>query len=1035
LRLVTEALPENAAAAGAEPGTTVPAAYAAAGVVLLAQHARLLAASAIAAEVAAARGYRSVTEKKVLARCGFSAVQQRVPALLIPVWDVCGEVALYQARPDDPRVKDGKTIKYETRRGAQMVVDVPPRVRSQLGDPRTPLLVTEGVRKADSAVSVGLCCVALLGVWNWRGTNEHGGQSALADWEQVALKGRTVYVVFDSDATTNPGVYEALARLKGFLERRGAAVQVVYLPCGPEGGKVGLDDFLAAGHEVEELLSLASAELRVPPGVGRSSPYEQGPGGIVWNKLTGDGPSRVLLTNFSARIVGDVVEDDAQETRRVFELEAELEGKVTRFSVEAASFGSLSWVPAQLGPRAIVMPGFGLKDHARAAIQYSSQGIAEHIRYTHTGWRPLEGGWAYLHAGGAIGATGPVHGVEVVLPEVLSAMQLPAPASLDDQARAIRASLDLLELAQDRITMPSLASVYRACLVECDYSIHLAGPTGAGKSELAALVQQHYGAGFDARNLPASWSGTDNALEALAFTARHAVFVIDDFTPAGSQADVNRLHGKADRVLRGQGNRSGRQRMRADTTLRPVKRPRGLIVSTGEDIPRGQSLRARLLVLELGPGDLDFKLLSQAQADAAAGLYAKAMAGYIAWVAPRYEQVRADLRSRVIQLRAEMARRAPHRRTSEIAANLQFGLELFLDYALEAGAISQAQHQELRARCGAALDEVIGAQARHQQASDPARRFCELLSSAISAGHAHLAHPNGTQPDTPEAWGWRKHRIGTGAFTEYEWLPQGKRVGWIDGDDVYLDTLAACEAAYSLGQRSGDPLTITPTTLRKRLHEQGLLKSTHPKRETLTIRRQLEGKRREVINLAADSLEKPDHNTEQEPDHTPPEHADIGFEPHDQPRWSTPTFPDHTNPTSPNPSNQAVSDPDGRVGRVIPTLDTTAVPNAPEQQALSFDDFSSSNNCTRPQNPTTPPRPGDPDYRSFLNRVHAAGQLTDRERHELRLVDDRVRHAQPPAGEKRILAEIDELIEEGVVSEQGGHEGIARSPADGEDMS
>jgi hypothetical protein len=382
-----------------------------------------------------------------------------------------------------------------------------------------------------------------------------------------------------------------------------------------------------------------------------------------------------------------------------------------------------------------------------------------------------------------------------------------------------------------------------------------------------------------------------------------------------------------------------------------------------------------------------------------------------------------------------MARRSPHRRTSEIAANLQFGFELFLDYALEAGAITETQHQELHARCAAALDEVIGAQARHQQASEPAQRFLELLSSAISAGHAHLAHPKGTAPDTPEAWGWRKHRIGTGVFTEYEWRPQGKRVGWIEGDDVYLDTLAACEAAHTLGQRSGDPLTIGPTTLRKRLHEQGLLKSTYPKQETLTIRRQLEGKRRQVIHLAADSLEKPDSNTHQEPDHTPLEHAQIGFEPHDQPRWSTPAVPDHDNPTSPNPSNQADSDPDGRVGRVIPTTDTTSVPNAPEQQALAIDDFSSSHNQTRPQNPTTPPRPGEPNYRSFLNDAHAAGHLTDRERHQRRIAHDLALRQRPPAGEEHVLAEINQLIKEGILIDQDGHDDIAPSVPDGEDVS
>ena len=39
--------------------------------------------------------------------------------------------------------------------------------------------------------------------------------------------------------------------------------------------------------------------------------------------------------------------------------------------------------------------------------------------------------------------------------------------------------------------------------------------------------------------------------------------------------------------------------MRADGSLRAVRAPRGLIVSTGEDVPRGQSLRARLLVPDI----------------------------------------------------------------------------------------------------------------------------------------------------------------------------------------------------------------------------------------------------------------------------------------------------------------------------------------------------------------------------------------------------------------------------------------------------
>src|SRR5262249_44034411 len=153
-------------------------------------------------------------------------------------------------------------------------------------------------------------------------------------------------------------------------------------------------------------------------------------------------------------------------------------------------------------------------------------------------------------------------------------------------------SLALLDLAPDRITVPLLGAAYRAALGPCDCAEHLSGPTGVGKTELVALAQQHYGASMDARHLPGSWASTGNALEGLAFAAADALLSVDDFAPGGTSADVARMRREADRLLRAQGNRAGRQRMRADGTLRPAKPPRGLILSTGEDVPRGQSLRA-----------------------------------------------------------------------------------------------------------------------------------------------------------------------------------------------------------------------------------------------------------------------------------------------------------------------------------------------------------------------------------------------------------------------------------------------------------
>ena len=242
---------ESAAAPGTSP--------------LLPQHQALITASAISLEVASARGYRSVTSKTELAGLGFSKAQQRVPGLLIPIWNVSGQIAFYQLRPDAPRIsKKGKAVKYETVAGSKMVVDVQPTVRAAIGDPKVDLWITEGTRKADSAVARGLLCVALLGVWNWRGTNDAGGKAALGCWDSIALHGRQIRIAFDSDVTVKKEVAAALARLKKFLEGRGAIVTVVYLPAGEGAAKVGLDDFLAT-HAIEKLLALVPSPSASAP--------------------------------------------------------------------------------------------------------------------------------------------------------------------------------------------------------------------------------------------------------------------------------------------------------------------------------------------------------------------------------------------------------------------------------------------------------------------------------------------------------------------------------------------------------------------------------------------------------------------------------------------------------------------------------------------------------------------------------------------------------------------------------------------------
>ena len=245
---------------------------------LLPQHLEYLNARAVSPEAVRARGYWSATESKQLERLFANREQRRlVPAMVIPVHDVWGNNGVAQIRPDEPRVIDGRSRKFEWPSKVSMAVDVPPIVQPILGDPSVPLVITEGSIKADAAVSAGLNAISLQGVWAWRGTNDKGGKTALPDLEAIAFNNRVVYMAFDSDAMVKMDVYRALRRFAELLAGRGAEIRIVYLPHGDGGCKTGLDDFLAGGRTAADLLALASDELREPGGAASNGKAEAPP--------------------------------------------------------------------------------------------------------------------------------------------------------------------------------------------------------------------------------------------------------------------------------------------------------------------------------------------------------------------------------------------------------------------------------------------------------------------------------------------------------------------------------------------------------------------------------------------------------------------------------------------------------------------------------------------------------------------------------------------------------------------------------------
>ena len=232
---------------------------------LLPAHAAMLHASAIADDLIAHRGYVTLTEGSQLRERGFSPGQALgVPCLGIPLWTVHGEPHGWQIRPDTPRLDlHGTPRKYETPRGNRLILDVHPSVQPHLGDPTVDLWITEGVKKGDALASQGVCALALMGgVWGWRGSNRQGGKTVLPDWGSVALNGRDVYIVYDNDVMRNLKVRGALAGLYQFLVSKDARPHLLLLPDSAD--KIGVDDYLAAGHTLAEVRAGETTRLPQP---------------------------------------------------------------------------------------------------------------------------------------------------------------------------------------------------------------------------------------------------------------------------------------------------------------------------------------------------------------------------------------------------------------------------------------------------------------------------------------------------------------------------------------------------------------------------------------------------------------------------------------------------------------------------------------------------------------------------------------------------------------------------------------------------
>jgi hypothetical protein len=302
----------------------------------------LVEGSGIDPEVIAERGVRTVRKGRGQLPSTYPWRQKkRAPGILFTLHRPSGKTATI-FRPDKPDPNNpGCKYLQESKRcgGSGNVLDVHPSARHLIDDAGVPVVFVEGVKKADAltsaarAAGIDLLAVAISGVWNWQ-----SGGEPIPDMFDIPVEGRQALIGYDSDMVRNPGVQMAAERLAEHLARRGAGVEVVFLPDQPDGSKTGADDYLVGGATLVELLTLAR-------------PYD--PADFQRVKLSRNGRLRLAL-HLLTRREGDMPAKSQRDCSkraawRAFVAHAARCGKSVEDGVEVA------WLSARAGAEAAGM--------------------------------------------------------------------------------------------------------------------------------------------------------------------------------------------------------------------------------------------------------------------------------------------------------------------------------------------------------------------------------------------------------------------------------------------------------------------------------------------------------------------------------------------------------------------------------------------------------------------------------------------------------------------------------------------------------
>ena len=535
---------------------------------------------------------------------------------------------------------------------------------------------------------------------------------------------------------------------------------------------------------------------------GSRAPFEVRGNCLYVTTASKRGSSTAKVCNFVPRIVSEKTVDDGAVTEKTLVLSGiHADGStLPPVEVNGADLSSFNWLLDKWGAKCIIEVGPRCREYLRYYIQTTADSADRLTEYHVTGWKKIDGEWHYLLPGD--------DSLNVTLKGKLQhycGEQGFTPEDLID-------AYDLFEKppAPSRVIQPLVAFTFLTPLNEfmrqagCmpKFALFLTGRTGTRKSTIAALILSFFGR-FTSTDLPMSFRDTANSIIANSFSLKDVLTCIDDFYPSDN-AEMKKLNATAQTVMRAYGDRTGRARLRSDSTLMESRPPQGNAIITGELSPDiGESGTARYFALELKEGDVDLSRLTLCQNDAENGAYRRTMTAYTQWLKQSFLSD-GDCTSEFVAVLSKLYREyrtdyihhnlTCHGRLPETVASLMVGMRFFLQFLKEIGVIKQEEQDFDLDEFRKLLYALADIQSEKVEQDKPAHVFIRKLWSLIEGGKVLI-----TERNRPK---------------EFDPFPPGY-IGCQDGDYYYLNKDLAHSAVKKLCAEQGESFPVSAKGLSK----------------------------------------------------------------------------------------------------------------------------------------------------------------------------------------------------------------------------